>query len=328
MFATSCRRRTATGVLAASVAAWGALSTAASQTSPAKVRVGNLKFSASVDLWLAQRRGMFSANGLDVSLTDFRNGQECVSALQSNSVDICLLIPGIAMQANERGFGLVVVAQNETAKSAAPDSGSIAVLKDSPYKSLADLAGRKISTSGLHGQQTVAAQLVLKRSGVDLSTIQLLESPTSTQPDLLKSKQVDAIVTVDPYTTLLQTSGLGRVLSWHFIESVSEQPIGAWFSKGGFVKSNPGAARRFAKTMREAIEYVNADEQRTRADVAEYTGLSLELLKAMPLNKWDYRIQLGKWQGVADMLLEMGELQSRHKPEEYLSEASKPDVVQ
>ena len=101
---------------------------------PLKLRVGNLKFSASVDLWLAVKNGMFAKNGLEVTLTDFRNGQECVAAQQANSVDICLLIPGIAMQANERGFDLTVVAQNETAKTQGPDSGSIVVLKDSPFQ--------------------------------------------------------------------------------------------------------------------------------------------------------------------------------------------------
>lgn len=300
---------------------------ASAQTAPLKLRVGNLKFSGSVDLWLAQKNGMFAANGLDATLTDFRNGQECVAGVQANSVDICLLIPGIAMQANERGFDLVVVAQNETAKASGPDSGSIVVLRDSPFKTLADLGGKKISTSGLHGQQTVAAQMVLKRAGVDLSRIQLIESPTPTQPDLLKSKQVDAVITVDPYTTILQTSGVGRVLSWHFVESVSEQPIGAWYAKAAFVKANAEAATRYAKTIREAIDYVNADEARTRRDVAEYTGLSPDLLSTMPLNKWDYRIRPDRWQGVADMLFEMGELQSRHKAEEYLSDSIKPYIV-
>ena len=313
-------------IIASSLALFVALP-ALAQNAPLKLRVGNLKFSASVDLWLAQKNGMFAANGLDVTLTDFRNGQECVAARQAGAVDICLLIPGIAMQANERGFDLVVVAQNETAKTAGPDSGSIAVLKDSPFQKIADLAGKKISTSGLHGQQTVAAQLLFKRAGLDLDKLQMIESPTPSQPDLLRSKQVDAVITVDPYTTILQTSGIGRILSWHFVESVPEQPIGAWYASAAFVKANPEAAARYAKTIREAIEYVNADEARTRKDVAEYTGLSPDLLKSMPLNKWDYRVRPDRWQAVADMLFEMGELQSRHKAEEYLSESIKPYIV-
>jgi NitT/TauT family transport system substrate-binding protein len=300
---------------------------ASAQESRLKLNVGTLKFSAAVDLWIAKQTGMFEKNGLDVTLTQFRNGQETIAAEQSGAIDIGLVIPGVAMQAAERGFDLVVVAQNETAKAAPPDSGAIIVLKDSPYRKLADLAGKRVSVSGLHGQQTIAAQLVLKRAGVDISKVQLMEAPTPSQPDLLKSKQVDAIVTVDPYTTILQTSGVGRVLSWHFVESIPEQPIGAWYAKGAFVKKNPEAAARFARTIREAIEYVNADEARTRKFVAEYTGLSPDLTQAMPLNKWDYRVKPDRWQAVADMLFEMKELQSAHKASEYLSESIRPYII-
>jgi NitT/TauT family transport system substrate-binding protein len=300
---------------------------ASAQERPLKLNVGTLKFSASVDLWIAKQTGMFAKNGLDVTLTEFRNGQEAIAAQRGGMVDICLVIPGIAMQAAERGFDLVVVAQNETAKAAPPDSGSIIVLKDSPYHKLADLAGKRISTSGLHGQQTIAAQLVLKRAGVDLTKIQLTEAPTPSQPDILKSKRVDAIVTVDPYTTLLQTSGVGRVLSWHFVESIPEQPIGAWYATSAFVKKNPEIAARFARTIREAIEYVNADKARTRKYVAEYTGLDPALINSMPLNKWDYRVRPDRWQAVADMLFEMKELQSAHKASEYLSDSIRPYIV-
>ena len=74
-----------------------------------------------------------------------RGGRGVKAAQQAGSVDICLLIPGIAMQANERGFDLTVVAQNETAKTQGPDSGSIVVLKDSPFQKLADLKGKRIA---------------------------------------------------------------------------------------------------------------------------------------------------------------------------------------
>src|SRR4051812_35154292 len=68
--------------LGAAAATMMMLSPAMAQNAPSTLRIGNLKFSASVDLWLAQRKGMFAANGLQVTFTDFRNGQECVSALQ------------------------------------------------------------------------------------------------------------------------------------------------------------------------------------------------------------------------------------------------------
>lgn len=297
------------------------------QTAQRKLNVGTLKFAASTDLWVAQKLGMFQKNGLDVSVTEFRNGQEAIAAQQSGAVDIFLAIPGVAMQAVERGFDLIAVAQNETSRTAPPDSGSISVLKDSSIRDLRDLAGKRISVSGLHGQQTIAAQYVLKRAGVDISKIQIIETPTPSQPDLLKSKQADAVVTVDPYTTILQTSGIGRVVSWHFVESVPEQPIGVWYAKSVFAKRNPEVVQAFALTMREAIQYMNEDADRSRRSVAEYTGLDPTLLKAMPLTKWDYRVKPERWQAVIDMMVGMGELQKTHRAEEFMSDQIKAYIV-
>jgi NitT/TauT family transport system substrate-binding protein len=307
-------------LVAVSHAAWA-------QAPLRKLNIGTLKFAASTDLSVAQKQGMFGKNGLDVTLVEFRNGQEAISAQKSGAVDILLAIPGVAMQANERGFDLIAVAQNETSRTSPPDSGSIVVLKDSPYRSLADLSGKRISVSGLHGQQTIAAQFVLQKAGVDISKVDIVETPTPSQPDLLKSKQVDAVVTVDPYTTMLQTSGLGRVVSWHFVESVPEQPIGVWYATSVFAKNNPQAVEAFARTMREAIQYMNEDEDRARRNVAEYTGLDPNLLKTMPLPKWDYRVKPDRWQAVIDMMLKMGELQKPHTADQFMSDQIKAYIV-
>src|SRR5450759_1202359 len=97
------------------------------------------------------------------------------------------------MVAVERGFDLVLLTQNETAKSAGPDAGSIQVLVDSPYQKLSDLAGKRVAVSGFHSQMTVAVQTTFENAGVDSSKIQLIELPFSTMIDALKAKQVDAI---------------------------------------------------------------------------------------------------------------------------------------
>ncbi len=86
-----------------------------------------------------KKEGIFDKNGLEVSLIEFRAGSEAAAALQGGSVDIVLMIPGTAMTANERGFDIVAVFQNETAKLKGPDSGSIQVRVDSDIKSLKDL---------------------------------------------------------------------------------------------------------------------------------------------------------------------------------------------
>ena len=74
-------------------------------------------------------------------------------------------------------------------------------------------------------------------------------------------------------------------------------------------QKNAEAVTRFARSVRDAIDYMNADADRAKANVAAYTGLKAAFLKDMPLNRWSYRIDPAKWQGVADMMHASGELQ-------------------
>ena len=49
-------------------------------------------------------------------------------------------------------------------------------------------------------------------------------------------------------------------------------------------------------------------------------------LKAVAI-AWDYNVRLDKWQQVADMMRESGELQKPHRADEYLSDEIKPYIV-
>lgn len=313
--------------IVATVMSFGLAASAQQAPKPIPIKVGVLKMAALTNPWVAKQQGIFEKNGLDVDLVQFRGGAEAIAAQRSGSVDIILSIPGTAMIADERGFDLVAIAQNEVASKAGPDSGSIQVLKDSPYRKLTDLSGKKIAVSGLHSQKTVAMQTLFRRAGVDVSKLQLLEIPFSSQADALKSKQVDAVDTVDPYTTQLTASGIGRVLAWDYSDTIPEQPLGAWFVKESFAKSHADVVGRFSKSIKDSIDYMLADEKRARANVVAYTGLDASLVRDMPMIKWDYNVRADKWQAVVDMMRENGELQSQHKADEYFAKQIELHVV-
>ncbi len=292
------------------------------------LKIGVLKMAALTNPWTAKERGIFQRHGLDVTIVEFRTGNEAVAAHRGGSVDVFLSIPGTAMTAVERGFDLVAISQNEIAKKAGPDTGALEVRNDSPYRTIADLAGKKIAVSSLHSQKTVAMQMLFRRAGVDVNQLQLLEIPFPSQVDALRSKQVDAVDTVDPYTTQLIASGLGRVVVWDYVDSIPEQPLGAWFVKSTYAKSNGAVIARFNEAIKELIDYMMADAPRARAEVVAYTGLDPALVKDMPLIGWDYRVHADKWQAVVDMMVESGELKSPHKAAEYFADQIKPYVVQ
>ena len=197
---------------------------------------------------------------------------------------------------------------------------------DSPYQKLADLAGKKLAVSGLHSQMSVSVQTVFEKAGVDWSKLQVVELPFPSMNDALRARQVDVVAQLDPFTTQLRNSG-GRVLSWLYVDSVPGQPIGAWYAKAAWLARNPGVGELFARSMREAIDWMNADPVRARREIAAYTGLDAALVEKMPLNNLDYRIRPAKWQALIDMFVEAGELRQAHRFEEYLTDYIKPDIV-
>ena len=83
----------------------------------------------------------------------------------------------------------------------------------------------------------------------------------------------------------MRTGGYAEVLAWDYVEFDPEQPIGAWYARKDFVTKNAETVARFARSIRDSIEYMNADVDRARKQsVAGYTGLKVALLKDMPLN--------------------------------------------
>lgn len=292
------------------------------------VKVGVLKIAGLANSYAAKVEKMFERHGLDATLIEFRSGAEAASAQQGGSVDFALTLPGTAMTANERGFEFLAIFQNEIVYDKGPDSGSVQSLASSDIKSLKDLVGKRVATAQFSGQQTIAAQFAMRKAGIDPSKVQLIEVPYPRHPDVLKSKQVDAVITTEPFTTQLLTSGVGRVLAWHYAEAMPGAPLGVWFAKKSYIDKNLEVVTRFNRAIKESIDYMNADGARARQRTVEFTGLDPALVKEMPLLRFNYDVRPEKWQQSIDMMIEAKVLQKPHVAAEYFSEPLKPYIKQ
>ena len=299
----------------------------AQDAKPLPLKVGTLKQGSLTNVWVAKQAGIFAKNGLDVELIEFRNGNEAVAAQRGGAVDVVLTIPGTAMAANERGFDLLLVSGSETSQATAPDTGSIVVRKDSPIKKLADLKGKTIAISGTHTQKTVAIQATLKRAGVQPTDFSFIEMPYAAQVDALRGKQVEVVASLDPWTTIFRNSDFATVLAYDYLESLPEQPIGGWYARREFAGKNAEAMKRFAKSICDVADYLQADPARARANIAAYTGLDPALVKDVPVNKWTCKIDLKTWDRIGQMMFEGGELKQPFKIEDWMFESAKPHVV-
>jgi NitT/TauT family transport system substrate-binding protein len=281
------------------------------------LRIGTLKVASQADLWSAIQRGMLKKNGIDAAISYFNTGADSIPAMQGGAIDIALAIPGVAMIAIDRGIDIAAVFQDEVAHATPPDSASIQVLESSPIKTLAGLRGKKIGVGGLSTQNAVAVKMLLEKAGVDLKSVSFSEIPFPAMANALKAGHVDAVNPIDPFTTQLRLGG-GRVLSYNYVAAIPEMPVGVYWSKNTFIDAHPQVVDAFIASMREAVDYLRADPNRARDEIADYVKMDRAILDQMPLIGWDYRIQLDKWQAVVDMMSKYVDI--KPKPaEEYLA---------
>ena len=284
------------------------------------LKVGIQKNAALTNAWIAESVGIYEEHGLDVKLIEFKSGSESINAQRSGSVDIILSAPGTAMVANESGFDLVSIAQNEISQAEGPDTASVQVLADSSIESLKDLEGKKVAIYDSRNQLVLGLKKIIEESGADVDKVEFLEVPFSSMGDALKNGQVDAISLVDPYTTQLVSEGTTKVISWNYVESIPEQPVGAWYARSKFVKENPEAVSRFYDAISASIEYMLEDEERAKKHIVDFTGVDEKLITDMPQIAWSNEFNPDVWQQIVDMYMEAGELKQKHEATEYFSE--------
>ena len=284
------------------------------------LKVGIQKNAALTNAWIAESVGIYEEHGLDVKLIEFKSGSESINAQRSGSVDIILSAPGTAMVANESGFDLVSIAQNEIAQAEGPDTASVQVLADSNIESLKDLEGKKVAIYDSRNQLVLGLKKIIEESGADVDKVEFVEVPFSSMGDALKNNQVDAISLVDPYTTQLVSEGTTKVISWNYVESIPEQPVGAWYARSKFVEENPEAVSRFYDAISASIEYMLADEERAKKHIVDFTGVDEKLITDMPQIAWSNEFNADVWQQIVDMYVEAGELKQKHEATEYFSQ--------
>ena len=284
------------------------------------VKVGIQKIAALTNAWVAEQEGIYEEHGLDVELVEFKSGSESINAQRSGSVDIILSAPGTAMVANESGFDLVAIAQNEISKAEGPDTAAVQVLADSDIESLKNLEGKKVAIYDSRNQLVLGLKKIIEEAGADISKVTFVEVPFSSMGDALKNGQVDAISLVDPYTTQLVSEGATKVISWNYVESIPEQPIGAWYARSSYVEKNGEAVSRFNDAITASIEYMLEDEERAKGHIVDFTGVKENLITEMPQISWSNKFDEDVWQQITDMYVEAGELKEPHEAREYFAD--------
>ena len=182
------------------------LAAVASAASADPVRIG---FAAeSVDYapaWAAEKLGLFKKAGVDVKLITFRGGAAAQEALSAGSADIIAYFSPAVALAVSKGAREKMVAT----VGAGHVGWNVIVKADSGFKTVKDLAGKKVGISAKATTSDMAALWVAENAGVKFQEIPL----GAALAPALRSGQVDAIVFSAMITMREVEAGQARLIA-------------------------------------------------------------------------------------------------------------------
>ncbi|WP_414471831.1 ABC transporter substrate-binding protein [Microvirga sp. M2] len=203
--------------------------------------------------WFADRLGP----GVRIEWYAYNAGPSAMEAIFAKSLDLTYVGPNPALNAYARSRGSEV----RVVAGAVNGGSALVVQGDSTLSKPADFKGKRIATPQFGNTQDVAARAWLVAGGLRITQTggdaQVVPTSNPDQLSLFKSKQLDAVWTVEPWVSRLESEAGGRVL----VEE-NDAITTVLVSSADFLSRNRDLARRFVAAHRELTEWIrqNPDE--------------------------------------------------------------------
>lgn len=290
------------------------------QGAPEKAKVtlgvGGKPLLYYLPLTIAERKGFFKEQGLEVEVNDFGGGAKSLQALIGGSVDV---VTGayehtIRMQAK----GQDVVAVTELGRFPAI---VIAVKKDKAgqIKSAADFKGLKIGVTAPGSSTALTAQYAMVKAGLKPSDAAIIGVGSGASAvAAMKKGEIDVISHLDPVIAKLEADGDIQVLIDTRTEAGTRalfggsNPAATLYTKKDFIEKNPQTTQRLVNAFVKSLKWLqSAKPEDVAATVPEeyYLGDKPLYLKAVQNSLESYSrdgiIQMTGMQSVLDMLRQL-----------------------
>ena len=241
-----------------------------------KVTVGISKSFLSIPVYIAQKQGFFSGEGLDVTVKEYTSGKKATQALFAGEVAISTAadMPVVFNSFKRQDFCIIA-----TFTYSFPFVKIIA-RKDSGIKKGADLKGKKIGANmGTSSHFFLGVFLIHNR--LSIPDVEMINIKTVDLPAALKNNEVDAISVWQPYTQKAM-----QLLGDNAVELPSAEIYRTTFNFAVmkmFAKEHPEILQKFLRAIDKAAEFIRKDREKAQ----EITAGSFNLDKNVVNAVWD-----------------------------------------
>jgi len=242
----------------------GMLPAAAQDAAPEKpdliIGVGGKPLLYYLPLTIAERKGFFKEEGLNVTINDFAGGSKSLQALIGGSVDVVAGAYEHTIRMQNKGQDIVAVC----------DLGRfpgivIAVRKDlaGEIKTVADLKGRKMGVTAPGSSTALMLQYALQKNGLKGDDVAMIGiGGGASAVAAIKKGEIDGLSHLDPVIAQLQFEDDIAVLLDTRTEAGTRalfggpNPAATVYIQRGFAEANPVTTQRTVNAFMKALKWI------------------------------------------------------------------------
>ncbi|MBC7879971.1 MAG: ABC transporter substrate-binding protein [Anaerolineae bacterium] len=218
----------------------------------APIKIGYSAWPGWFPWKIAEEKGLFKKNGVDVQMVWFVNYGDSIGALSANKLDAnCqTLNDTIAPAAAGAKLKIVLVNDNST--------GNDQIIVKPEIKTVKDLKGKRVSAE-LGTVDHYLLLLGMQKAGLTQKDIQFTPLETGAAAAAFAAGRVDAVGVYAPFTTKALSTKKGKVLfsSKDYPGAVSDHLV---FS-AQFVKAHPDEVQKIVKTWFDTLDYIKKNPE-------------------------------------------------------------------
>jgi NitT/TauT family transport system substrate-binding protein len=264
----------------------GLAGAAAAQT----ITVGTASTISDAPIFIADRKGFFKAEGIDVKVTPFKSASDMVAPLGTGQLDAGAGSASAGLyNAVARGIRIKIVA--DKASSTPGFSGTqVIVRKDhvdsGRFKEVKDFKGMKFAMNAPGVSNTSTLNTLLKSVGLKYSDVETVDLPFPEHVAALKNKSVDAAVSVEPAPSIAIRNG-DAVLVKRDDQVLPNHQIAVLLYSEEFALKKTDAARRFMRAYLRGLRFYNDALKDGRFNGPAADELITILTEATPIKNRD-----------------------------------------
>ena len=214
------------------------------------VKIGYLPSDHDAALFVADAQGKYAEKNITTELVQLNNGGDLMTAMASGEVDIGYVGIAPVLSSVSKDVPVKVISSAQT------EGSGIVVTQDSGINSAADLKGKTIATPGEASIQHVLLTYYLKENGMSIDDLNVSAMKVPSMNDALKTKQIDGIITFQPYVSIAANDSGNKVLADSKL-ILPNHPCCVVVASDKFIKDHEDTVKDIIAIHENATNFIN-----------------------------------------------------------------------